>query len=1822
MTDKPTPEHLRLLVEVARAHMQSDAEMRQTERDRRAIALRDRAHPISASGHQADAHPLFVKAAELYADDDPSAGAAACWYDLAESFSRLQDERGRENLAEAERLLRLSLASPARQRDPLLMARSHDGLGRILRKQADLIDNADLCVRLEEQSILEHQRAWDIVAAYPVIDKIIAPVYLANLGNALARRRRNDDAIRCYEQAIADLESVAAHGVPPAVMQQLACGDRPPLPAIRLHFAELLAQISASDLHVDRILALLKLAIAEGDRQIVTRAEEVKLLVLTKFRPGSRPQFDALIQEIDSRQLSPEELANYIRALIENGRLDIALTLAREGQQRALATRQEALADHAADEAARRAQEFGLLEAQIHVAQSNSVEAFLGLENVSALRYYDNVKIWGWSHRDPVARALSERCAALSAVAMQVDELSAYLSQGPHDVQVQVLGTLASELQAARNENVGPEHKLVAAVWMLARVRLARVQSSPAAYLRDQAKQLLAEIHRLEAAASAREPEFARNTLHCDAPLSPDELAELLRARPATVMLRLHWSGDLVAAAVWLEQGELVGKSTRFMLHVDALSPSLRLARFNDDRPQDDDSGPTMAEILESLDLGPVLPPVSQTRNGELILLPSTYGSLIPWAAAGPPGATLLDRFESIVWLPNLTPLCMRQVNWRVRTGGLVVCPGTAQRKPTVMHGTAFARLRPDETLLLDQQATLDDTMNLARTADVVSFYAHGSYERPHSGHLRLAGGKLEVGTFDRNFAGCERVELWACRSGVNLSTSMLTPFFVDEAFGIDIAFHHAGVRSTIGTLWTVLEGVTGRLVQRYRSELAAGHLAPAALARAQRWWRDEALPKFREQLKTYTPKPGKSREQIWAALSPPEAWAGYRFVGVCERRPEGELLPETVELTLEQRDEFMGLLDLEATNERHDPDEALRDRLHEHYAHLADAPSPTPEQAIAVTRLYVDMREGRRSHNLHRALAWLHEAIATEPPAEAHQLLELEAAYLWLELARAELPNERARFLVFAELGHLVTLERMATGSDTEIFRAWLWLLQHPLGPRDEPPATNDVLNHFRRAWAAALRYSCLSYEGIRARAAAADLLLALAQAPQEVIVEIANEYDDIEELTPETKRVCMHMQATIAELLARHERYDYPDPYYRWLGHRDFPLMLWRVHKGTASNPTPDNQRYLRKFETDIISLLEGDFWAYPSAPLGFWLSTGTPGLPWYWIVGSYNAARLRGRAEQQAVVHFLATLHMGCDLRLGPLAALSRMIGTVSTRRADSPEWPWDMVWRRQHLLTLLEECTRLPFPKDPYQCSGEQLLEVDPADQTGLIHWELASCVRTWTRRATPSRTAAFEAERHLCQIDIHALDVMPEIVQGISEQFGMNLAERFVEPDPQHAILRAQFPMNRLEAAERTVLELPKGTGILGLSSGSGELSLGVSWRDNTGLQARTVVVDGLGLQLRACMGELFSYVNSDYEATVGVPAARTEPWNKILTLLDPHLDELLAHVPAGTVLSVLAPGFLRPLPIAGLTRAGRSLREDFVIALLPHLGFGQSSRIPPETRPKPYTVCVLGEEHEYGETRFGEAAISTLRACFPIRAAAEPTGPITETTIREVDMIQRHITAIDVLRLYGSPNSADLGHATSALGLRGNRKLRAFNVSGMHFPKCECVELWGATSITGQNRMVRNADHDRVPGLAWSFLAAGAAGVVDLAWPVHDLVVALVCERFGSIRRAEPQPGSFALARAVREIDQLMQEWEEAIAGEQSIDEALDWLDRARETHLAQLGHDPRRVVRFAKYANVPSVALDSARKLIECCRRPDQLASFRWWGSAWPGLL
>lgn len=130
-----------------------------------------------------------------------------------------------------------------------------------------------------------------------------------------------------------------------------------------------------------------------------------------------------------------------------------------------------------------------------------------------------------------------------------------------------------------------------------------------------------------------------------------------------------------------------------------------------------------------------------------------------------------------------------------------------------------------------------------AGRADVISFYTHGRHASDAGPSIDLADGALGVGQVADEWAGAERVELWACQSGVSLPLDWLTPVGVDEPFGLDFQLLRLGARSAIGTLWDVPEVVTAAIVRDYRRRLGESIAAPAALAAAQRWWLNEGSP-------------------------------------------------------------------------------------------------------------------------------------------------------------------------------------------------------------------------------------------------------------------------------------------------------------------------------------------------------------------------------------------------------------------------------------------------------------------------------------------------------------------------------------------------------------------------------------------------------------------------------------------------------------------------------------------------------------------------------------------------------------------------------------------------------------------------------------------------------------------------------------------------------------------------------------------------------------------------------------------------------------------
>lgn len=289
---------------------------------------------------------------------------------------------------------------------------------------------------------------------------------------------------------------------------------------------------------------------------------------------------------------------------------------------------------------------------------------------------------------------------------------------------------------------------------------------------------------------------------------------------------------------------------------------------------------------------------------------------------------------------------------------------------------------------------------------------------------------------------------------------------------------------------------------------------------------------------------------------------------------------------------------------------------------------------------------------------------------------------------------------------------------------------------------------------------------------------------------------------------------------------------------------------------------------------------------------------------------------------------------------------------------------------------------------------------------------------------------------------------------------------------------------------------------------------------------------------------------------------------------------------------------------------GRPLRETFSsISLLPQVGFGRSKALFPGSKGEPHLVCVLGVEDDDP----GAAAILTLRRLRPVAASAEPRGPITSPTIVEVDVIEAHAPRTTDLRLYGNRSYMTMNATTEGLELRGGRAYTTRNMAATVLPCCGGVELWAATGSLGEARAIQAADRDAMPSLVRAFLQAGAAGVLDLAWPVPKLVKALVCEAFGLQRACGETSGARALNEALLETGRLLLQWRRENSAGRDVRAAFSWLDDARRRRVGGLGGDPDLVVSLP----IPTVADETnVTEFIATWTDEIHLAAFRWWGS------
>lgn len=1810
-----------------------DREALSTDVGRRSRELRDAARRLSAEGDIHGAHALFVEAAAPFPVDDPGAAAAAAWYDLGESFKGISLDRAVEHLLEAERLFRSSIASPSRGRATLRLARSHDALGQTLRRLALIASDASERDRLRAEAIEHLELACRLAERCEMVGREDAAGYHHNRGLVLRQRGRLAEALDAHRTALRLAERAK---------ETLGEASKPfQSEHIRISLAQaLIIRHRGTDL--DEALRVTARVISAGSPTHAAVAHLVATQALMEKGQQHRGAARRQLSAVHLAELPFEHHETYLDLLIELGDMKHAAAVARDCVARALHARKDAMADHVADRYAEHAQRFAVREASIHVAEGRAIDAFLALENASGLRYFDAVQPFMWRSGSALFHELSRRKLTCDTLAAELEDMAARLGfvEDAHRAEAIELGIREFE-QMSREPDVSTDPANVLAQMQDA-LRQAQRHPSPAAALRARAKQSFREGQTCYRAMEAANSTFALEATALGAACTAETLAALLAENEGLALLRLYLADRLLVMSVWLDAGRLRGACISLSLP-DRIGELLRLGRWASDEL------PDVTSVLEQLDLSEVLPATTPRRH--LVVLPSSHAARIPWAVAGPPGRTLLDRFDAISYLPVLTPLQGRQGAQPPRHGLVSLLPGEGLTHPTKFHAAAFSERLEGETQLWDEQADLAAAHKAARTADVVAFYTHGRHGHEDGG-IRLVDGTLGPLELGMAWVGCERVELWACQTGVNEPTDWLTPPFVDEAFGLDIAFHRAGVRSTIGTLWKVPDVVTAYIVRWYRHELAAGCDPPTALVRAQRRWRDELIPKVRARLESAsTPNliqeiaaelevdphdleldltdspspptvPEARRQRILDKLTHPKSWAGYRFVGVCDRRPtepwndeqERPLTPE------EQARREQLLRDAEQVRDPEHPDEALQAELDE-ARKLADDAGPSPEQAVRVARLYGDRWLSSHRHNLLRGLAWLHEALAA-PDLEpaSRRALDLEAAWFWLELARGELSQESLRPLYPAPPVLLARVEERigpySAEPEARIIGTWARILQAGSDPRSDGRTHRNVGHP---AWSAALERPMARYEGLRAKEAA----LALAVLDAEVTPEEAKAM--VEAIVASAVNVRLDELFVVRRALvyaaALVDRFALPlvvPAVGTGSSPRELALHLELANARTATGAPADQRAFDEALEHDI-GALEGAFWGYPSDDrTSFWMSSGTPGLAWHRVIGAYSAAKLRDELHDTAT-HFIASIQMGADLRIGVFNAWVGFAASVAEQYTRQRTHAWG----RELFLQQLEDAALLtdgqgsraqPYSLDPFRLSTEHLLE--PSEEQipfSITSYVVAETPRMWSRALPSGRTAAFITERLLIGFD----KLVVELWSGINGALRAGIPAE-ANPDDQQAvqsILSLLDPRPTLGELEEHIRSIPEGQALVGAFLGPvGEIQMACVSRRGEALHQR--VFSGqptLGLRAAHALAVAVGLCREDDPQLEAVTPSRSSALESLRLVLEEGLQKVFPpqiNTDGLRHLHVMAPGPLRGGPWGALRVRGRPIRDQLAsVSLLPHVGFGRSQALFQRDRPKPHLVCALGVEDDDP----GAAVIQTLRRLRPAAAIAEPPNPTLSTKIFEVDVIEEHAPAITDLRLYGSRTYMTLNATTEGIQLRGDRVYTTRNMAATVLPCCECVELWAATGSVGESHAIRAADRDAMPSLVRSFLSAGAAGVVDLAWPVPPLVQALVCEAFGLRRAFWSIHGSLALNEALRETEALLDAWRKQRRDADSVSAAFEWLDDARRRRVQSLGGDPALVVPLP----VPSITSEhDPAGLIERCANEINLAAFRWWGS------
>ncbi len=1819
---------------------------------RQSSKMRAKAYELSRRGHVAASHQLYAEALELFGASDDSAAAAAAAYDLAASHLESTAADGRSGAVRAWNLADRAEHSRARQRDPIRHALTLDLKAKIARTIHELglrlpgdVDAAEAALQCHIQAIAIVENLGLPLRGQAATMRLHEANTFRSLGRELEALNALESAhthIRHYRDEIGDgLDGYGVLDIPVATDA-----------TIGVTLAEVLLSRGRKK-SLSRILALCQQAqaSAEGRQDLAVWAQLVRISTLQRL--GDEKQQGIAQQEfnhLSETRLPARSLAQFARVaeLLDNPAEGCRAMLALA--HKLVGERADASAQQAADRIAYHAQRAAAVAARMAAAAGDPLQAFLALEVACGLRMHDEITSYFHAPRSRVDQELQRANSVWSQIASFMQWLSMLVAPMPTEVAKSVLSRNIDQFADPGGKNA-PAFEQRGLVWSLDRLKQAREAASPSGLLDRAATQASEVAQALERQLVARDPEFSRRSKAWSWPLDRQRLVGGLRDNPGTVVVHASWQSDLLLLAAWLDAGDLQCSSLIVPVGLDealALRPTADWTAVDEARSQE-----RQLRELVNIDVGPLL---DDCTAAHVCVIPSFLASWIPWPIVGTLGATLLDRFESISQTFSFTNLEFRQAPRPARIGTLVVAPGNAVVEGgTTGHEIAFQASLPNEEALLGADATVKRVLDQALHHDVVTFFCHGLHGdelddggpnpmRPDEGALVLADGHMRPSAATNAFEGAERVELWACRSGVNLPVDPMGAGVLDDGFGLDASMLRLGARTAIGSLVRVPDVAAGHLLRRHRQHISEGSRPDVALARAMRWWRDEMCARLHDAASGRTRREaelaiaevlevehdeitklcflGRSRRtgklsaedvtSLLHNLCGIHAWGMYRFLGICERRPKGRWNPEL----------DRPLTDAEAV----DIDALINSATAEDPSPVGDDPEPwcaaarahrpgepvSAELALDVARGYLRRQRGSFVLNVCRALAWLLEAEGN-PDLYGQQatLLRVEQAWLWLELLRTDgwwphpIFRPRPNRAYLARLGG--TVARTSTAREL-VTRAWCAFLA---APYVEQEATNEAWERlFNDSMAATLALPPDTVEGLRCRTGLSELLAecdpTLSELPNGLDVRSYFAHVDAEEILYWLARL-----DTACSLIAIRNS-DAPNRIPTRVMSSRVAAAMWFAngHAAAMDGVAVDAST---QAQTNIVNHLERQLWGAP-ADGGERVRSqpGAPGDSWHTVVGAYIVGALRQPEQQLSVPHLLASLGMGADLHVTAQMQLARL---ARGQAAPQPLRPWTDA----RDLSTASEVLREIFERRPAVSElGAATGGASHAVRKSAVEWlgfpDSVADFGLWT--------GALVVQRRLPKALVHSVPFGLELAMLRMEQAGAESArtvDRIYGDVAARHEEAATLPPTSLVVPNRRLLDhegalngLKTGAAVLGVVFGPyGEVALMSLFGGGSKPVTRTWMSEpGKAQELRVTVGQLMRQRGVEHSQT------RQALLEKLTDELSGGLEAVLGDPSDtdATDLLVLAPGPLRALPWSGLPAGSHRLFERFAsVRLLPTLDFATHAHPGAASLPDTVEICVSPTDAIRQRGPLTTYIVDQLRRARPKTITIGPNAQraLTEELIAQG---RANRSSLQGLRVTGAAPDTIPSPSAGGVVFGNQMPLLPGNAQQLYVPSGRWAEVWAATTSDDRAEAVSATAEDRMPPLPRTLLESGFAGVQDLAWQVPDYVQAVLVEACAVFRDTLGMDACHASNAAQRVVRWILEEVRGPTEAPTTWEEALQRLDEARRRAYADQAPGWKPIAFTAAEWTWLQQEIDEQVWLF--MTDPENVVAVRWWGA------